>query len=145
MPSGQTFEEYQIGDLAKDATVEAVISGKPNLTNAKSPVSGGASGALPGAIQMPILMAGGILGVVLTGVGIGWYRRARPDASPVDVSISEFDQLITQIALLDEQRQAGEIAEDDYAPRRAVLMKRARDLMQENDKFGAPDEDRPEG
>jgi hypothetical protein len=64
-------------------------------------------------------------------VGVWWYLRPDPVAvQEVDeVTAVDYDELVTQIAVLDEAHDQGEINGSDYTRYRAQLVRQATALM----------------
>ncbi|MFQ5433867.1 MAG: hypothetical protein ACE5FD_03235 [Anaerolineae bacterium] len=75
-----------------------------------------------------------VLGLAFIGVGFWWYRQpdeAEELEAPVDDV--DFKELVTQIALLDEAHDRGEIAYDVYEAQRSALRHQAQLAMAEAD------------
>src|SRR5690606_39003350 len=78
-----------------------------------------------------------LLSIIMVVVGVGvlilsfilFQRERRPKASP-----QLMDALILQIAELDAQHDAGEIADDVYQSRRAALKARLAEIMDKKGK-----------
>lgn len=78
-----------------------------------------------------LALGGAALGLALMAVGVWWYRRPEPEGieEAEDEPKVGFDQLVTQIALLDEAHDRGEINRSDYARQRAQMVRQATDLL----------------
>jgi hypothetical protein len=78
-----------------------------------------------------LALGGATLGLALMAVGVWWYRRPEPKEveEAEDEPEASFDQLVTQIARLDEAHDRGEINGSDYARRRAQMVRQATNLL----------------
>lgn len=78
-----------------------------------------------------LALGGAILGLALMAVGVWWFRRPEPEGTEEaeDEPKASFDQLVTQIALLDEAYDRGEIKASAYARQRAQMVRKATDLL----------------
>jgi hypothetical protein len=83
---------------------------------------------------MPSLLVaiGGILiGLLLVAFGIWWFKRPEPALAVAETSDeATYKDLLTQIALLDDAHEQGEVDEVTYQTRRAELFRQARALIQ---------------
>jgi mono/diheme cytochrome c family protein len=80
----------------------------------------------------------GVLGVVLIVLGIGWWgwqRRADHDAGPPEAHghAMSREQLLREIAELDDDYEAGKIDEPVYEQRRSALKSQLLEQMQDDD------------
>lgn len=86
---------------------------------------------------VPLAASVGILGLMIMGYGIWWWRR--PDESDEEVGEQpdtemDFNQAINEIASLDEAYEKGEIEEQEYRESRDVLRKKAKALLGQDGK-----------
>ncbi|GMQ78768.1 MAG: hypothetical protein BMS9Abin02_1303 [Anaerolineae bacterium] len=81
--------------------------------------------------QKNLALGGVALGLVVLGVGVWWYRRPDPEDlfDVEDKSEASYDQLLTQIALLDEAHDRGEINSSDYISQRATMVQQAKAIL----------------
>ena len=88
------------------------------------------------------------MGLTLIGLGLWWMRRsqatapqpqpasgtpsaAQPSAAAVADVVTAFDQVISEIAALDDAFERGDIPEKEYRQQREALRQRARELLAE--------------
>jgi hypothetical protein len=90
--------------------------------------------------QRNIALGGVALGLAVLGVGVWWYRR--PDSEYLfdveDETEASYDHLVTQIALLDDAHDQGEINSSDYISQRAKMVRQAKAILtQSSEQDGA--------
>jgi hypothetical protein len=111
---------YSYTDLKAGQTVSVSIGGKTDSapSNRKS--------------NNPFAIGAAFLGLFAIGAGVWWWRRPddtdeetgnRPDAE------MDLDQTINEIARLDEVHEKGEIDEEEYCESRDVLRRKAKALL----------------
>ncbi len=122
--------------LAPGEKVAITLSGDlklkdpPEQSQTQSQTSTTASPSTADA-SLPVAMGGIIVGLSLLAFGVWWFRR--PEPAPVSVAASDetpYKDLLTQIALLDDTHERGEMDEATYKTRRTELFQQARLLMQ---------------
>lgn len=126
---------YNAGPLDAGAALSLQLTGDlvapaspPSAESASSPAAATAAKATTPVAPVAIL-----LGVFLLLLAGWFYRRTvldetvDGDAEPAET----FDGLVTEIALLDEAHETGQIDEQDYARRRSLLFAQAQQLRPE--------------
>jgi hypothetical protein len=126
------------GDLL-DSGSRQVSSGTLHTYSADPIASGEAlefriTGRLPGAAagdltpQMGMVIGGVVLGIVLIGIGLWWYRfGGRPSTAKPRI---EENDILQAIAELDDEHAAGKISDSEHSQRREELKQQAIELMQ---------------
>ena len=115
---GQAVHSYTSGAIAAGGALEMEISGKPQ--------AGGqaASSSLPN-----VAIGLGVLGSLLIVAGLWWFRpRRRPD-SEVASAEADPEQLVGELAALDDAFAAGRMEESVYRARRDSLKRALRERM----------------
>jgi len=116
--SSGTLHTYSAGPIASGEALEFRITGR-------LPGAAGEGGLTP---QMGLVIGGAVLGIVLIGIGLWWYRfGGRPSATKP--SMDEND-ILQAIAELDDEHAAGKISDSEHRQRREELKQRAIELMQ---------------
>jgi hypothetical protein len=95
-------------------------------------ISGRAAGAAGGANitpQIGLVIGGIVLGIALIGFGFWWYRAGgrRPDIEAGDAQ----QDVLKEIAALDDEHAEGKISDAAYRKRRDELKQRALEIMQD--------------
>ena len=116
-----SLQTYSTGPIAAGEVLEFRISGR---------ISGAEGGADFNPL-MGLVIGGALLGIVLVGLGLWWFRfGGRPAAkAPGD----DGGDVLHAIAELDDKHAAGKISDDEYSKRREELKRRALELMQDED------------
>jgi len=129
---GVPYEVFSAGGLSAGSELSLSLTGKPNLGTA-SMISTGSNSNL--AIGL------GALGVAILGTGVWLYRRGSKN-TPLDEDGEEDealdsydagmdkDSLIDAIIALDDRFNAGELPEEPYLQRRAVLKEQLRKMLE---------------
>ena len=116
--STDTMRTYTAGPIAAGEVLEFRISGRMLGAEDESDLTP----------LMGLVIGGAVLGIVLIGLGLWWYRfGGRPSPAELD---DEAD-VLRAIAELDDEHAAGKISEAQYRKRREALKKRALEFMQE--------------
>jgi hypothetical protein len=78
-----------------------------------------------------LALGGAALGLALMAVGVWWYRLSEPAETEEaeDEPDASYDHLVTQIALLDEARDRGEINGSEYDRQREQMVQQAKALL----------------
>ncbi|HSG16881.1 MAG TPA: hypothetical protein VLE70_11250, partial [Anaerolineae bacterium] len=129
----RTADGGEIAIFSHDAlepgeTVQVSLSGTL-LTSA-----GGTAGEMraePAANDFPVpgIAIGGILlGLALIIVGIWWYRRPLEEEFEEEF-LPTFDEVVRQIAYLDEAYDRQDIDEEEYSAQRAALREQVRSIL----------------
>lgn len=122
--NGVSYVVYSYSDVRAGQTVRVALPGKPALKNTSR----------AGNTTLPLALGGGLLGLAMIGAGLWRWRRPRYDADAddrvgVNAGESTFDDLITQIARLDEAYERGELDEREYRRERTRLRKEAKNML----------------
>lgn len=105
--------------------------GEPQSANANSALTGAQT---PENSSLPIALGGLFLGLMLVVFGLWWFRRPAPVQVTAETSDeSLYKDLLTQIALLDDAHERGEVDEVIYQARRTELFQQARALIKPNE------------
>ncbi|HID54280.1 MAG TPA: hypothetical protein EYP41_19855 [Anaerolineae bacterium] len=123
MGEGVLVDVYTIEGLAVGDTVQLDVSGKLVMPGsdpaaAKSSLSG----------QQGFAVGGIVLGLALIGVGLWWYLRLR-QPEPEETFPEEFEEIVEQIAQLDEAHEQQEINDEQYQTQRDILREQAREIL----------------
>lgn len=123
LPNGGSYQMYTYPDLKAGQTVSFTITGR---------------GADPAArttnVNTSIAVGAAILGLIIIGAGLIWWRRNNHDVEREvegTESGSEFDRTVNEIARLDEAHERGDLDEEQYHQERQALRERARALLQQ--------------
>ncbi|OGO12592.1 MAG: hypothetical protein A2Y93_02555 [Chloroflexi bacterium RBG_13_68_17] len=118
--SGTSVRTFSLGPIEAGGSLEFRLSGRVNAGDqGGNTLSGAAIGA-------------GVLGVALIAAGLWWYRRPEPKRAqplPEPVEGETRQELLRQLAELDEAHAAGQGDEPEYQARRAALKQRVLELM----------------
>ncbi len=125
MGEGMVVDVYTIDGLDVGETVQLDVSGKLALPGiepaAEQPSLSGQQGLAVGGI---------VLGLALIGVGLWWYSRSRQtEPEPEELFPEEFEEIVAQIAQLDEAHEQQEISDELYQTQRAALREQARAIL----------------
>ncbi len=138
---GQVYDLYPLEAIPAGTSLVLTFAGEPNIPTNGSIVPAETSS---NPNKLPITIGLGVLGIVLAVGGVyGWVRSTKRSADSVDEEeeageIAEvedapgFEALLTQIAQLDEQYEQGELDEKEYHSRRESLMSQAKTILAEN-------------
>jgi hypothetical protein len=133
MGEGGQVDVFSHGALGPGENVTVSLSGTL-LQPLVAPAGDMASEVETGAgfsSKKGLALGGAALGLALMAVGVWWYRRPEPEEieEEEDGPEASFDQLVTQIARLDEAHDRGDINGSDYARQRAQMVRQATDLL----------------
>ncbi len=120
---GETFNSYQSQAIPAGGAVTINLDGDPES-------AGGQPTEAQDNNSLLIGMAG--LGLALIGVGLWFYLRDREMTAEVEIEeFASSEEVMDAIIALDEQYQAGEIAEKAYRQRRAELKSLLQEMLEE--------------
>lgn len=128
LASGVSYKVYSYSDIASGQTIKVTFSGKP------------VSGSQPQSHNqaLPLALGGGLLGLVMAGVGIWWWLKpgdVADDEKGMDgyPEESTFNDLIAQIARLDEAFERKELEEGKYHQERKLLREQAKSILDQEE------------
>lgn len=125
MQEGANFSVFSHAGLETGQTVQVTLSGEPKtgMGSSESLASRDSSrGIAIGSV---------VLGLALIFLGVWWWRKPAP--KPQVVPARDFEQILTEIALLDQAHERGEIDQDEYTSRRADLRAQAKATSRDSD------------
>ncbi len=110
---------------------ELKLKAPPTEAQTQSQASTTASPSASDATNLLVAIGGVIVGLILVAFGIWWFKRPEPALAVAKASDeSAYKDLLTQIALLDDAHERGEIDEEAYKALRTELFQQARALIQ---------------
>lgn len=141
LPPGETMQMgnsaevavFDVGPLKPGETLSLQLTGNLTAPPAAPATSEPATPAATGSPVPPLASVAIVLGSLLLVLAVWFYRRpavdgdADGDVEPAD----SFEGLVTEIALLDEAHEKGQIDEQDYTRRRSLLFAQAQQLRPE--------------
>ncbi len=132
---GAKFAMLERGALQPGEKVALTLSGElkapPAEAQTQSQASAAVSPSTPDTATLIVAIGGVIVGLLLVAFGIWWFRRPEPTLAVMEADDeSTYKDLLTQIALLDDAHERGEVDEETYQARRAELFQQARALIQ---------------
>jgi hypothetical protein len=140
MGDGSKFAMLKHAALQPGEKVAMTLSGElqlkapPTQPQAESQSSLAGSPITAGVPNVPIMIGGIVIGLTLIVLGLWWFRRPDPALASTEVpDESTYKDLLTQIALLDDAHDRGEIDGEAYQTHRMALFRQAKELMQEGD------------
>lgn len=126
--SGKPYQLYTFENISAGETVEVAFKGKPSTASTT-----GTSNA-----TLPIALGGVVLGLTMIGVGVWWWRRPEDGnsengtfSSGIDLEHATFDDIISEIALLDEAKEKGLIDGEQHSQKRKELLLEAKKNLPE--------------
>ncbi len=131
MGDGSQFSILTHDALQPGEKATVTLAGELKVNEAAQPAMPAANPTSPNAPNPAVAIGGIIIGLVLAAFGIWYFRRPDPVLASIEPSDdSSFKGILSQIAMLDESHEQGEMDADTYQARRAELMQTARTLMQ---------------
>lgn len=123
LQSGKSYQLYTFENISAGETVQVAFQGKP----ATASTTGTRNATLA------LALGGAILGLTMVGVGVWWWRRPEDGnaeneitGSGIDIERATFDDIITEIALLDEAKEQGLIDGEEHSRQRKELLLQAK-------------------
>ena len=124
MQDGTNFTVFSHAAIRPGETIRLTLSGQPETGTA-------ASDSLVSRNIGPGIGIGGLaLGLALIFLGVWWWRK--PESQPEETPVRDFQQILTEIAVLDETYERGEIEQAEYAVQRADLRQQAKATAQQD-------------
>ena len=125
LQNGGSYLVYSYSDLKAWQTVSVSIVGKAASARSNEKTSN------------PFAIGAAFLGFAIIGTGVWWWRR--PDETDEETTDQpdvemDFDRIINEIAHLDEAHEKGDIEEQEYRESREVLHKKAKALLEQDNK-----------
>jgi len=120
LQSGKSYQLYTYENISAGESVQVAFKGKP--------ITASTTGA--NNSTLPLALGGVILGLTMVGVGFWWWRRRNghdltesdTTALGLDLEHSTFDEIIAEIARLDEANEQGLIEPEEHERQRHKLM-----------------------
>jgi hypothetical protein len=119
---------FNAGPLATGDSVSLKLEGELAAPPAAQPAAQAAGPAQTERAVSPLAPVAIVLGVLLLALALWLHRRPPFVEAPGSLETASFDALVTEIALLDEAHEAGQINENDYHRRRSLLFAQAQQL-----------------
>jgi hypothetical protein len=123
LQNGKSYQLYTFENINAGKTFQVAFKGKPAAVS----MSGTRNG------NLPLALGGVILGLTMVGVGVWWWRRPEDlnagngtFSSGIDLERATFDDIISEIALLDEAREQGLIDSEEHSRQRKELLLEAK-------------------
>lgn len=133
MSNGANFGVLSHPALQAGETVQVNISGEPPAASASMPAMGSVEEPAAKNSNLGLGIGGVVLGLALVGVGVWWWRKPQGDDlgdTEVGEEEASFEHALTEIALLDEAFERGEIPEEGYHDQRARLIRQVKGDLQ---------------
>lgn len=133
MGNGANFAVLSHPTLKTGEKVEVEISGKPATTAAGAPTMSTVEEQVSKTWTLGIGIGGLVLGLALVGTGIWWWRKSDQGEDAEDGEVGEevdCEDPLTEIAVLDEAYERGEIPQEEHQVRRARLMRQIKADLQ---------------
>lgn len=114
-----------VGPLATGDSISLKLEGElaaPPAAQPAAPAEAPAPAERAVSTLAPVAI---VLGVLLLALALWLHRRPPFVEAPESLGTASFDALVTEIALLDEAHEAGQINENDYHRRRSLLFAQA--------------------
>lgn len=127
LQSGESYQLYSYGNIGEGESIKIAFQGKPlttSTTGTDNPT-------------LPLVLGSVILGLTMVGVGFWWWRKPEErilmehETVNLDREYSTFDDIITDIARLDEAHEQGMMEPDEHKQRRQELMLLAKENFPE--------------
>ena len=122
LQDGTSYQVYSYSDLKAGDTLKVTIDGKTTIPQSNT------------SRNNWIAIGTGFLGFAILGAGIWWWRRPEETQFEEDEITSQanelsLDELITEIARLDEAHEQGRLSSEEHQHQRQALMQRAKKLL----------------
>jgi hypothetical protein len=131
---GQLYNLYKLENIPAGQTLDLTFEGKPNIPDSQVDETTSTK-TIP--FQLPLFLGLGVVGVALIGGGAFWWVRSSRieveggkedvDGEETGQSVKpEVDRLLIEIAQLDQSFEQGELDEEAYRDKRAMLLTQAK-------------------
>jgi hypothetical protein len=128
LQSGKSYQLYTFEKISAGETVQVAFKGKSATASAT-----GTSNS-----TLPLALGGVILGLTMVGVGVWWLRRPEDRniengtlGLGIDIERATFDDIISEIAILDEAKEQGLIDSEEHSRQRKELLLEAKKNLPE--------------
>jgi hypothetical protein len=129
--SGETVSIYIAENLKAGQTLDVTFSGKPKIESANNSENATSSQS-KNEITLPVAIVTGTLSLGMIAGGVWWWRRQKEEKEKEEYEVQSTDDLkdlLTEIALLDQSFERGEVAEEVFHSKRATLIDQAKGLV----------------
>jgi hypothetical protein len=116
---------FNVGPLATGDIVSLKLEGELAVPPAAQQAGQAATPVQAERAVYPLAPVAIVLGVLLLALALWLHRRPPFAEAPDSLETASFDAPVTEIALLDEAHEAGQINENDYHRRRSLLFTQA--------------------
>lgn len=129
--AGATFAIFTHDALEAGESLRVVLTGDLAGMGVADQEDVALAGRTAFSARTSILVGGVVLGLALVVTGLWWLRQAAEDEAE-EVDVTSFDDVVMQIAQLDEAHEQGLVSDEDYEIRRTALREQARLLLQQD-------------
>ncbi len=123
LQDGKSYLIYSYSDLSAGQTVEVSFTGQVNSEDKMVKES-----------TIPLASGAAFLGIAMVGFGVWWWRRpgndqGEDDETEVQPGGATLDELIAEIARLDEEYEQGNLSSEEHQLQRQESVQRAKRLL----------------
>lgn len=125
LQDGKSYLIYSYSDLSAGQTVEVSFTGQVNSEDEDKMVK---------ESTIPLASGAAFLGIAMVGFGVWWWRRpgndqGEDDEMEVQPGVATLDELIAEIARLDEEYEQGILSSEEHQLQRQESVQRAKRLV----------------
>ncbi len=143
MPTGEQLHLYEASGVTAGETLSFQITGQLQAPPQQTTTAVMSEPYSPTEVNRATLIGLFVFAFALIFSGLWWRRRLAREPDIPDDLPGDIDDLIQEIALLDEAHERGEYDEDDYSARRAALISQIRQLLAQAEAEGETIADAP--